>query len=160
MADSGTEHQFLIDRAKHLAEEFAPRAAKWDQSRSYCWENVEALQKAGLMGMTLPTQYGGFGASYLTVVKVIEEIAKARGQYMFVDDGPDIDQPIRTDQRRRNGERGQYARIAKRIAQAAQLAEGEEQDQQKADRPDDPVRYGFKRADMVEQFEIERDQSP
>ena len=77
MADSGTEHQFLIDRAKHLAEEFAPRAAKWDQSRSYCWENVEALQKAGLMGMTIPTQYGGFGASYLTVVKVIEEIAKA-----------------------------------------------------------------------------------
>lgn len=77
MADSSCEHQFLIDRAQQLADEFAPRAARWDQTRQYCWENVEALQKAGLMGMTIPKEYGGQGASYLTVVKVIEEIAKA-----------------------------------------------------------------------------------
>ena len=77
MADSSMEHEFLIDRAKRLAGEFAPRAAKWDQSREYCWQNVEAMQQAGLMGMTIPKKYGGLGASYLTVVRVIEEIAKA-----------------------------------------------------------------------------------
>lgn len=77
MADSANEQQVLVDKARRLAKEFAPRAARWDQSREYCWENVEALQQAGLMGMTIPKKYGGLGASYLTVVKVIEEIAKA-----------------------------------------------------------------------------------
>lgn len=63
--------------ARELAAKFAPRAAKWDQDRLYCWENVADLSRAGLMGMTLPTCYGGQGASYLDTVIVVEEIAKA-----------------------------------------------------------------------------------
>lgn len=63
--------------ARRLAEDFAPRAAHWDQTRSYCWENVADLTKAGLMGMTLPVEYGGRGASFLDVVLAVEEIAKA-----------------------------------------------------------------------------------
>lgn len=67
----------LIERARQLAKDFAPRAAHWDQTRTYCWDNVKAMQQAGLMGMTIPDQYGGLGASYLTVVQVVEEIARA-----------------------------------------------------------------------------------
>lgn len=63
--------------ARELAERFAPRAAKWDKSRTYCWENVEDLTDAGLMGMTIPKKYGGQSASYYDTVLVIEEIAKA-----------------------------------------------------------------------------------
>ena len=77
MFDSSDDHQYMIDRAQWLAGTFAPRAAHWDQSREYCWDNVNALQQAGLMGMTIPKEYGGSGASYLTALKVVEEIAKA-----------------------------------------------------------------------------------
>jgi butyryl-CoA dehydrogenase len=63
--------------AKELAATFAPRAAKWDQERTYCWDNITDLANAGLMGMTIPTRYGGQGASFLDTVVVVEELAKA-----------------------------------------------------------------------------------
>ncbi len=63
--------------ARELARDFAPRAAEWDQTRDYCWKNVGELADAGLMGMTIPTAYGGGGASFYDAVLVIEEIAKA-----------------------------------------------------------------------------------
>lgn len=56
---------------------FAARAAEWDRTRAYCWSNVQELADAGLMGMTIPEEFGGKGASYHDVVLVIEEIAKA-----------------------------------------------------------------------------------
>lgn len=63
--------------AASLAETFAPRAAEWDRTRSYCWQNTRDMAAAGLMGMTIPRIYGGQGASYLDVVVAVEEIAKA-----------------------------------------------------------------------------------
>lgn len=64
--------------ARELAEtRFAPRAAHWDRSRSYCWDNLADLVEAGLMGMTIPREHGGRGASYLETCCVIEEIARA-----------------------------------------------------------------------------------
>ena len=70
-------HNALINRAKLLAEErFAARAAEWDQTRTYCWDNVTDLAEAGLMGMSLPVEYGGKGANYFDVCRVVEEIAK------------------------------------------------------------------------------------
>lgn len=67
----------LVDIAKELASGFEMRAAKWDRSRAYCWENVRELADAGIMGMTIPREYGGHGASFLDAVMVVEEIAKA-----------------------------------------------------------------------------------
>lgn len=64
-------------KARELAAKFAPRAAHWDQTREYCWDNVRDLTDAGLMGMSIPTAYGGQGASFYDVALVIEEIAKA-----------------------------------------------------------------------------------
>ena len=63
--------------AHELAQRFAPRAAHWDQTRSYCWQNVAELADAGLMGMTIPTRFGGRGASFSDTVTVVEEIARA-----------------------------------------------------------------------------------
>lgn len=63
--------------AKALASNFAPRAAEWDRSRTYCWQNAREMADAGLMGMTIPKEFGGKGASYLDVVVAVEEIAKA-----------------------------------------------------------------------------------
>lgn len=76
MPDNTPSHAYLA-LARDLAERFAPRAAHWDRTRSYCWENIADLTEAGVMGMTLPTRYGGRGASYHDACVVIEEIAKA-----------------------------------------------------------------------------------
>ena len=63
--------------ARELAPVFAERASEWDRTRSYCHENIPLLVDAGLMGMTLPREYGGLGASFYDCILVIEEIAKA-----------------------------------------------------------------------------------
>ncbi len=55
------------------------RAAKVDQTEEYPWDNVELLTQAGFMGMAIPKEHGGQGRSYLDVVLVVEEIAKACG---------------------------------------------------------------------------------
>ena len=72
--------QDLRERARHLAQTvLADRAADVDRAEEYPWDNVRALTDAGFMGMTVPKRYGGLGRSYLDVVSVIEEIAKACG---------------------------------------------------------------------------------
>ncbi len=63
--------------ARDLAETFAKRAAKWDVTRDYCWQNVDDLVAGKIMGMTIPKRFGGAGASYYDACIVIEEIARA-----------------------------------------------------------------------------------
>ncbi len=66
-----------LSAIEELHPVFAERAATWDRERTYCWDNVRDLTDARIMGMTLPVEYGGLGASYLDVVKVIETAASA-----------------------------------------------------------------------------------
>ncbi len=74
------EQRDLRTLARKLADTvFGPRAAKWDASEEYPWENVKDLVGAGLMGMTIPAEYGGADRPVLDVVLVIEEIARACG---------------------------------------------------------------------------------
>ena len=66
--------------ARELAEaEFQPHAAELDRSEAYPWPSVEKLARAGFMGMTIPTAYGGRGCSYHDAVVVIEEMARCCG---------------------------------------------------------------------------------
>jgi alkylation response protein AidB-like acyl-CoA dehydrogenase len=53
------------------------RAAEIDQSGEYPWDVVEALKAERFMGMTIPTEYGGQGRSFLDTVLVIEEMARS-----------------------------------------------------------------------------------
>jgi len=55
------------------------RAARWDEREEYPWENVKELVAHGLMGMTLPVEYGGRGAAVLDAVLAIEAAARACG---------------------------------------------------------------------------------
>ena len=67
-------------KARQLAEtHVAARAAGIDQAEDYPWDTVEALTKAGFMGMTVPEKWGGLGRSYLDAVLVVEEMAKKCG---------------------------------------------------------------------------------
>ena len=76
---SATQKQLQANACEFAKKEIAPRAAEVDRTEQYPWENVKLLTKQGFMGMTIPEEYGGPGMSYLDVVLVIEEIAKACG---------------------------------------------------------------------------------
>jgi len=62
----------------HVANtEIAPHAAETDRCEQYPWHCVEVLKREGFMGMTIPAEYGGPGASFLQAIVLIEEMAKA-----------------------------------------------------------------------------------
>ncbi len=74
------QQKMLQETARKLASrEIRPRAAEIDRSEAYPWDNVQKLTDAGFMGMTIPTQYGGLGLSYMDAILVIEEMAKVCG---------------------------------------------------------------------------------
>jgi alkylation response protein AidB-like acyl-CoA dehydrogenase len=65
-------------RVRRIANtEIAPHAAETDLSEKYPWHCVDVLKREGFMGMTIPVEYGGGGASFLQAVVLIEEMAKA-----------------------------------------------------------------------------------
>jgi alkylation response protein AidB-like acyl-CoA dehydrogenase len=67
----------LQARARAFAEEIVrPRAAEIDRQEQYPHDIVRALTDTRFVGMTIPTQYGGQGRSFLDAVLVIEEMAK------------------------------------------------------------------------------------
>lgn len=78
--DLTPEQTALRDHARKLArEKMAPRAAEVDRTEAYPWDHVATLRDAGFLGMTVPSDLGGQGRTYLDAVLVIEEMAKACG---------------------------------------------------------------------------------
>lgn len=58
---------------------FRGRAARWDEREEYPWDNVKDLVATGLMGMTIPREYGGRGATVLDAILAIEAVARVCG---------------------------------------------------------------------------------
>jgi alkylation response protein AidB-like acyl-CoA dehydrogenase len=72
--------KLLVDLAGRMGREvFAPKAARWDRNHEYPHENVEALRRAGLLGMTIPKKFGGPERPLFDAVLAIEQIAKYCG---------------------------------------------------------------------------------
>lgn len=68
----------LQAKARELANgPVAARAADVDRSEQYPWDNVALLKDARLLGMTIPTTYGGQGRTWLDAVLVIEALSSA-----------------------------------------------------------------------------------
>lgn len=66
----------LQARARELAAgPVAKRAAEVDRTEQYPWDNVDLLKDARLIGMTIPTQYGGQGKGWLDAVLAIEALS-------------------------------------------------------------------------------------
>ena len=75
-----SDQKTLQLRARELARgAVAARAAEVDRTEEYPWENVRLLKEAGLMGMTIPTAYGGKGLGFFDAVLVIEQMAQVCG---------------------------------------------------------------------------------
>ena len=74
-----TEDERLIrDTARELAEkEFAPKAARFDETCEFPHENVVKLSELGFMGMCVEEKWGGAGLSGLAYAIAMEEISRA-----------------------------------------------------------------------------------
>lgn len=68
-----------IAAAQLLAERFAPEAALRDRERRLPWSELDALSASGLLGITVPREFGGAGVSSGTLAEVIAILAAADG---------------------------------------------------------------------------------
>ena len=76
-----TENQQMIaGMAKDFAaKEIAPNLMKWDESQEFPVELFKKMGELGMMGVLVPTEYGGSGFGYHEYITAITEIAKVCG---------------------------------------------------------------------------------
>jgi alkylation response protein AidB-like acyl-CoA dehydrogenase len=75
---SNDEEAMILDMVRELvAEKVAPRAAEIDATGEFPWDVKELFAQNDLLGIPIPAAYGGLGSTFVTYVKVVEEIAKA-----------------------------------------------------------------------------------
>ncbi len=75
---SESEESMLLDMVRDLVrEKVAPRAAEIDAVGEFPWDMKELLAKQDILAMPFPEEYGGLGSSEVTILKTIEELAKA-----------------------------------------------------------------------------------
>ena len=74
-----TREQALVQKMMQsfTENEVKPIAAEIDRTHQYPAENVAKLFKLGVMGMTVPKEYGGMGADQVAAAICTEELAKA-----------------------------------------------------------------------------------
>lgn len=73
-----TEAQKLVqETARRVAKEkVAPRAAEIDEREEYPQDIFEAFRDLGLLGLSIPQEYGGSGMGMLGLALAVEEVAK------------------------------------------------------------------------------------
>ncbi|MDX5420357.1 MAG: acyl-CoA dehydrogenase family protein [Hymenobacteraceae bacterium] len=76
-----TENQRMIaDMIRDFgAKNIKPKMMEWDESQEFPVEVFKQLGELGLMGVLVPTEYGGSGFGYLEYVTAIAELAKIDG---------------------------------------------------------------------------------
>ena len=67
------------DQIKQMVRDFAlseikPHLMEWDEAQHFPVETFKRAGELGLLGVTLPEEYGGAGLSYVDYVNVIEEL--------------------------------------------------------------------------------------
>ncbi len=66
----------MIATVRSLAQtEFKAKAMRW-MDGTFPWENMKKLAEIGVLGMSVPEEYGGLGLAILDTALVLEEIAK------------------------------------------------------------------------------------
>lgn len=78
---SVSEDQQMVGRmARDFAEKhIKPHIMEWDEAQHFPLEIFKQLGELGMMGVVVPTEYGGSGFGYLEYVTVIQEVAKVCG---------------------------------------------------------------------------------
>lgn len=72
-----SEQREMVASVRDLAQgEFRVNARNW-MDGSFPWDNIRSLAKLGVLGMTVPEEYGGLGLPVFETALILEEIAKA-----------------------------------------------------------------------------------
>jgi short-chain 2-methylacyl-CoA dehydrogenase len=75
--DLGQEHELVRSTVREFAQErVAPIAEELDRESRFPSDLVAELAELGLMGMTIPEQYGGGGADTLAYAIAVEELTR------------------------------------------------------------------------------------
>jgi butyryl-CoA dehydrogenase len=75
-----SDEQAIIDQiARFVGEVLAPKAAEIDETSAFATCHLASLSEIGLMGMTLPEEYGGIGLSGPALYRAVELVAGACG---------------------------------------------------------------------------------
>jgi short/branched chain acyl-CoA dehydrogenase len=75
--DLSSDHELLRETVRRFAvERVAPVAEELDREKRFPYELVAELAELGLMGMTIPEEYGGGGTDTLSYAIAIEELAR------------------------------------------------------------------------------------
>lgn len=68
----------IVDSVKSLARgQVAPRAAEYDRTAAFPWDNVKAINELGLNAMFIPEEYGGARLSFTCYATCVREISAA-----------------------------------------------------------------------------------
>ncbi len=75
--DLDGEHELLRDTVREFAlERVAPVAEELDREKRFPYELVAEMAELGLMGMTIPEEYGGGGTDTLAYAIAVEELTR------------------------------------------------------------------------------------
>jgi alkylation response protein AidB-like acyl-CoA dehydrogenase len=69
----------LVAMIRSLGPVLTERAVRYDREASFPFENFADFRRLGLLGVCVPREYGGLGASYADYVRVSEEIGRYCG---------------------------------------------------------------------------------
>src|SRR5262249_6249604 len=64
---------------KFAQERLAPNAAEWERAAAFPRAIIEEMGDLGFMGVTVPIEWGGTGADYVSYALALEEIASGDG---------------------------------------------------------------------------------
>ena len=74
------EQQMIRDSVRvFAAERLAPNAARWDRDCTFPHEELAQMAGMGLLGVTVPEEWGGAGLDYVSLAVALEEIAAGDG---------------------------------------------------------------------------------
>jgi alkylation response protein AidB-like acyl-CoA dehydrogenase len=76
--EASDEEAMILDVVRELVKErVEPRAAEIDAKGEFPWDIKQLFAENDLLGIPFPVEYGGLGGSFVTYVKVVEEVSKA-----------------------------------------------------------------------------------
>src|SRR3954465_168044 len=78
--DQSESQVMVAQMVRDFGDKFIkPRMMVWDETQEFPIEVFHEMGKLGLMGILVPTEYGGAGLGYLDYVTAIAEVSKIDG---------------------------------------------------------------------------------
>jgi len=72
---AGSQIDDPVKVAEELREEFLVGAAERDEKRAFPYEQCAAFRASGLLGLMVPREYGGYGGTFVDLMRVVIEIS-------------------------------------------------------------------------------------